>query len=182
MARKTSSRNGATASGRARTTKGGSSSSRRRASTGTRTTRSKSGSSRRGSSTSAPARKRGRSRSYLMPATVILVMILAAWSLYPAARVQYRETREKARLEMELQGLQARNDDLREQVDRLKTPEGVEDVARQTLGMVKEGENAYVVMDTQDESVVDRPAEIADSGIAEDTFWQDLLDMVFGIE
>jgi cell division protein FtsL len=117
-----------------------------------------------------------------VPVTIIVVMVLTAWSLYPAARVQYRETREKARLEAELEGLQARNDDLREQVDRLKTPEGVEDVARSTLGMVKEGENAYVVMDPEDESVMDRPAEIADTGVVEDTFWHDLLDMVFGVE
>lgn len=187
MARKTSTRNGATASGRSRTTKGGSSASRRRASTGSRTARSTGVSSTRGRTSSrtpsrAPARARGRSRSYVVPVVVLLVMVLAAWSLYPVARVQYRESRERSRLEAELEGLQTRNDDLRDQVDRLKTPEGVEDVARQTLGMVKEGENAYVVMNPDDESLADRPAQIADTGAPEDTLWRDLLDMVFGVQ
>ncbi len=107
---------------------------------------------------------------------------MAAWTLYPAARVQYREARERARLEAELEGLQARNEELRTQVASLKTPEGVEQVARQTLGMVKEGENAYVVMDAEEGSRVDQPADILDTGPGDDTFWEDFLDLVFGVQ
>lgn len=72
-----------------------------------------------------------------------------AWAFYPVAKVHYGEQREKARLESELQALRARNADLRQQVDRLKSPEGLEDVARRKLGYVREGEHAYVVTDWQ---------------------------------
>jgi hypothetical protein len=64
-----------------------------------------------------------------------------------AAQIQYQETREQARLEAELASLQERNESLSAQVERLKTPEGVEEVARESLGMVKPGENLYVVID-----------------------------------
>ena len=45
-----------------------------------------------------------------------------------------------------LDALQARNDRLRTEVARLKTPEGVEDYARVQLGMVKQGEVFFQVV------------------------------------
>jgi hypothetical protein len=106
---------------------------------------------------------------------------------YPVMRVQYREAREKARLVAELETIQARNDRLREQVDRLKTPAGVEDYARSQLGLVKKGESVVVVVDE------DKPADntgvnaapVIDS--AETTTspagpWTAFLDLVFGVQ
>jgi cell division protein FtsL len=110
---------------------------------------------------------------------VLIVIAVAAWSLYPVARVQYQEERNRARLEAELEGLRERNADLRAQVDRLKTPEGVEEVARQDLGLVKEGENLYVVMDSETESAT---ALTNPEPVLDDNAWLQVLDAVFGFD
>lgn len=86
-------------------------------------------------------------RWWLLPILVVAVGAIFGFTYYPVAKVQYRETREKSILEAQLKGLQARNQRLQTSVDRLKTPEGVEDYARTQLGMVKAGEHVVVVVD-----------------------------------
>jgi cell division protein FtsB len=112
---------------------------------------------------------------------VIALLAVTIWSFYPVARLQYSEAREKARLERELAGLQDRNAELRAQVDRLKTPEGVEQVARESLGMVKDGEHVYVVTNLLDEPT-GTPAGCASIVEPPPTFSQTVLDSIFGIE
>ena len=70
---------------------------------------------------------------------------MAVWQFYPVLRMQYQEQRRVARLQRQLQTMRARNERLRADVERLKTPEGVEEIARESLGYVRPGENAYVV-------------------------------------
>lgn len=112
-----------------------------------------------------------------------MVVVIAAWSFYPVARLQYSEEREQARLEAELDGLKERNADLREQVDRLKTPEGVEEIARENLGMVKEGENLVVVVDgTETDAAPVTEPDIDTIPEPEPSLWQRVLDAVFGFE
>jgi hypothetical protein len=82
-----------------------------------------------------------------MPLLVIGLAAVFVVTYYPVAKVQYRETRERARLGAELEGVRARNERLTAQVDRLNTPEGVEDYARVQLGLVKAGEHVGVVVD-----------------------------------
>ncbi len=123
----------------------------------------------------------------MMPAALTALVGLFVWSYYPVAAVQYRETRACAQLSAELASLQARNARLSKQVDRLKTPAGVEDYARSQLGMVKKGENVVVVVDGQ------KPATTAayttapriDSGEMTATVdgpWTAFLDLVFGVQ
>ena len=115
----------------------------------------------------------------ILAASVIL-LVVSAWAFYPVARVQYQEERNRARLAAELDGLKERNAELRAQVDRLKTPEGVEQVAREDLGMVREGENLYVIMDPEGEptSTAALPAEQK----TQQDVWLEILDAVFGFE
>lgn len=106
---------------------------------------------------------------------------------YPAAAVQYRETRERARLAAELKSLQARNDRLRRQVDRLKTPAGVEDYARSELGLVKKGENVVVVVDGNEAQEASKAAGLPRIDSDETTSapggaWTAVLDLVFGVQ
>jgi cell division protein FtsB len=112
---------------------------------------------------------------------VIALLAVAIWSFYPVARIQYQESREKMRLEAELSALKERNAELRTQVDRLKTPAGVEEIARESLGMVKDGEHVYVVTNLLEETT---GTAAACTSIAEPppTFSQSLLDSIFGIE
>lgn len=182
MTSRSTSRHGATASTRTRS-KGASGGSRSRAST-----RPRAGTKSRASSPSRPASSRSGQRRtprapWVVPIAIVALIIVAAWSFYPVARVQYREQREKARLESELASLQTRNEKLRDEVDRLKTPEGVEQVARESLGLVKDGESVYVVLDG-DEQEATPTTEPQSAVSSEDTAtgWQRFLDMVFGIE
>jgi len=116
-----------------------------------------------------------------------VVIAVFAWTYYPVARVQYRETREKVRLETELAALQARNARLRKQVERLNTPEGVEDYARSQLGMVKNGEKVAIVVDGDE--AAEASAALAVPTIDGDEAtegpvgpWTAFLDLVFGVQ
>lgn len=112
---------------------------------------------------------------------VILTLVAAAWMVYPVFRLQYEHQRQVDSLESELEGLKSRNDELRDEVDELKTPEGVEEIARDTLGLVKPGEQAYVVTG----GVVGGAAETSATpapGTVEAPLWQRALDALFGFE
>lgn len=173
MASRTTSRQGATASKRGRTTSAASA-SRPRARTA--------------SSARRPARAGGSGvrLGWVAPVAIAALIVVAAWSFYPVARMQYREEREKQRLEQELSSLKERNSKLRAEVDRLKTPEGVEEVARENLGLVKEGENLYVVVDEQSMAATTTAAPDtapkAQAAADEGNGWQQALDLVFGFE
>lgn len=136
----------------------------------------------RGRGVKAPTKSRIRAVPALSaPVIAVLVIAAIAWSFYPVMRVQYQEERNRAALQEELEGLQARNDRLRAQVDRLKTPEGVEELARENLGMVKEGENLYVVTDGEEATAaleVDSEASVQPQTSA----WQKVLDVLFGFD
>lgn len=105
---------------------------------------------------------------------------------YPVAAVQYRETRQKTQLAAELKQLQARNARLRESVDRLKTPAGVEDYARSQLGLVKKGENVVVVVDDKNAKESTKTGGVPridsdETTVAPTGPWTGFLDLVFGI-
>ena len=164
------------------------------ASANTRRT-SERGRSRRGSSArtrkapargdSASSRRRGPSRSrprprWVAPFLVAVVVGAFAWSLYTPLKMHYTESREQYRLESELTELRERNAELREQVERLKTPEGVEEVARTSLGLVKEGENLYVVVEPEQADAPATALHRPDEPRSE-SLWLHVLDLVFGV-
>lgn len=140
-------------------------------------------------SASTPKRKSTTKRPpeprqwWFFPVTIALTVLVFGWAFYPAARVQYRETRERARLASELKSLQSRNDRLRDQVEQLKTPEGVEAYARSQLGLVKKGENAVVVVDgTSSQATTAAPDIDSDSNLGQPVGpWTAFLDLVFGV-
>jgi hypothetical protein len=101
--------------------------------------------------------------------------------------VQYRETRQRAMLQAELDATRARNERLRIEVARLRTPEGVEDYARLQLGLVKRGEHQVVVVDGTEptQTLVAQGAPIIDSQEAVKPPvgpWTAFLDAVFGVQ
>lgn len=110
---------------------------------------------------------------------MIAVVLIAAWSVYPVFKLQYEHRREVRTLEVELASLKERNGELRQEVDQLKTPEGVEEVARETLGLVKPGEQAYVVTGGASEEAT----TTAEGSEEQKTpLWQSMLDALFGLE
>lgn len=120
---------------------------------------------------------RGERRLSVTALLIVASVIFAAWTIYPVLRIQYIEQRNVATLEVELAGLKDRNAALRAEVDELKTPKGVEEIARGTLGLVKPGEQAYVVTGGSTESTGAVPA-----GDASTPAWRAVLDLLFGLK
>ncbi len=118
-----------------------------------------------------------------MVTILICTLLVAAWTLYPVLRLKYQQQREKATLEQELAGLKDRNQTLRAQVDRLKTPEGVEEAARESLGLVKKGEQVYVVTDGETTRAPEPQvgAQTRSITASETSVWTKVLDAIFGL-
>jgi cell division protein FtsL len=135
----------------------------------------------------ARAREATAHRWWLLPVIIIAVVSLFVAVYYPVARVQYRETRERTRLQAELDAIRARNDRLRAEVARLKTPEGVEDYARVQLGLVKKGEHQVVVVDGTEptQTLLAQGGPHIDSQEAVKPpvgQWTAFLDAIFGVQ
>lgn len=136
------------------------------------------GGARRSKPRAAPRRVRGP----LVPIAVVGAVVLLAWSMYPALKVQYETSRRLAGLEQQYKDLSEKNQTLRAQVANLKTPEGIEKAARESLGLVRPGENVYVVMPSSAAS--GQPSDATSStGPASDS--RDVvtafLDAIFGV-
>jgi len=185
MASKRSTQHGASANGRQTSSRGrfagGSAARTRKTPAHARKTPSR-------TRTASPARRgRTAARSQPRPRWVAPLLVVAAtgvavWFLYTPLKIHYAESREQHRLESELVELRERNAELREQVERLKTPEGIEEVARSSLGFVKEGENLYVVVEPEEATATALHA--GDSSVDEppdESLWVRVLDVVFGV-
>jgi cell division protein FtsB len=107
----------------------------------------------------APARSRPKARTAgsnsksrsRIPGNVLIwgvcgALALAAWWIYPVMRMHYVEQRNLSTLQAQYASVKSRNEALRKQVQRLKTPAGIEEAARESLGLVRQGESAYVVI------------------------------------
>jgi cell division protein FtsB len=106
------------------------------------------------------------------------LVLLAAW-MYPVVRMHYQESRKLASLKAEYQSVATRNKTLKAEVEGLKTPAGIERAARESLGLVHQGENAYVVMEPKKattRTAETRRAASDDGGLGK------LLDYLFGVK
>lgn len=122
---------------------------------------------------------------WVLPLSILAVIAVFVWTFYPVARVQYREVRERERLERELAALEQRNERLARDVARLKTPEGVEDYARTQLGLVKQGEHQVVVVDGNETLTATPARPVIDSDEAPTDPvgpWTAFLDAVFQVQ
>jgi hypothetical protein len=109
------------------------------------------------------------------------VFLIGAW-LYPMVKLHYREQRQLSSIQAEYQAVKTRNATLRKQIQRLKTPQGIEQAARDSLGLVNKGENAYIVMEPGAKKPTDATPVTAPplkASVATDPVTM-LLDAVFG--
>lgn len=123
-------------------------------------------------------------RWWLVPVAVAAALLLFVLGFYPVARVQYREVRQQTKLHAELKALESRNKRLSAQVAALRTPQGVENLARTQLNMVRAGESLAVVVDGSTQTTQTGPP-IPDSenlAIARTSGpWTAFLDAFFGV-
>lgn len=108
---------------------------------------------------------------------MIVSVVFALWTVYPVLRIRYVEQRKVEALEAELEALKERNQMLRAEVEQLKTPEGVEALARESLGLVRPGEQAYVVTGGTLGETSAAPLAARRPG---EPLWTRVLDFIFG--
>ena len=97
---------------------------------------------------STAASPRVRHRIQFTPRGAILALVVTALLFYLVVPLRtYITQRDRLeQLERQSQILQAQNADLQVQVKRLNDPAYVEQIARQCLGMVKQGEIPFIVV------------------------------------
>lgn len=97
--------------------------------------------------------RKGRLRTEsLILFCLVLTVVALVWSLYPLkARLEQKEKIDK--LSGELSSLKQENKSLKEDVDKLNKDDYLEYLARKDLGLVKPGEEGYLVISQKQEDV-----------------------------
>jgi cell division protein FtsB len=115
---------------------------------------------------------------------IALSLVLAAVMLYPVAREYYLVMRENFRLNAEYEAVVNRNERIRQEIESLQTPEGIEDRAREEFGWVKDGEEAVNITGIKVfESSTALPAAIEPGTVlAVETWWMQTLDEFFDVK
>ena len=94
----------------------------------------------------------------------------ATWSLYG----KYRETKENTGNALqELSKLQEREMVIREDIERLNSPRGVEEEIREKFGFTKEGEGVIVIVDLLPQKGVEFARQDKSSGLA--SVWESVV-------
>jgi hypothetical protein len=104
--------------------------------------------------------------------------------MYPVGHDLYFAHREQQRVEAEYQAVLDRNETIREQIEMIETPEGIEDRAREQFGWVREGEEAVNItgLSTSESSTVLPDAVTPGSILPYSDWWLETLDAFFGYE
>jgi len=91
------------------------------------------------------AKKRQRI-NYPLLVGVLSLTLAVAWLFYPTYLVRVEQERQLEAVRKQLALLERENDELRERIEEMKSPEYIERYAREKLALVKPGEKAYVVL------------------------------------
>jgi cell division protein FtsL len=114
----------------------------------------------------------------LLPLAVLGVVAVVGWALYPAVQLQYQTSRRVGSLEQQYDTLRSRNNKLRQEVSAMGTAAGVEDLARNNLGLGKPNETVFVVVPSGSSTSGSKPATSAPPARS---MIQSFLDTVFGV-
>lgn len=117
----------------------------------------------------------------VLPVSIVVALVMLGWFMYPILRLQYSEQRKLDRLQTQLTAVQKRNEKLKAEVERLKTPQGIETAAHE-LGLARKGEQVWVTVTgtaTPAGSTTITPA-VARAQVAP-AVWTQVLDTVFGV-
>ncbi len=79
---------------------------------------------------------------------LLIFVILVAWTAIAFGRSYYRNYQAQQRLiqlESEIKAFEIRNEQLESEIERLQSPDYVERVAREELGLVRPGEKLYII-------------------------------------
>lgn len=125
------------------------------------------------------------SRPVCISALVCACLILACAFVYPSAKDAYTAIRNQDQAQAEYEAVLARNDEIQNRINLLKTDEGMEDLARSEYGYVFSNENAVKVIGLGSKSIAadaeNQTAAVASGSVsAPDTWYSPFLDKFFG--
>jgi cell division protein FtsB len=134
-------------------------------------------------STTGRARPRISSAA-VVAAAVLLCLAFTAFMLYPVAREYYVAMRANEQASAEYQAVIERNERIRQQIEDLQTPEGIEDRAREEFGWVREGEEAVNITGLKvSDSSTALPSAVGSGTVDAPRSWlTQTLDEFFGIQ
>lgn len=134
----------------------------------------------------APSKKRSlkrRRKRFIDLGTLIYLALISITIMFlhrPIATMLTTRSR-VPELKKEIVDLQKQNELLEEEVDSLKTDEGVELLAREDLGLVKPGEESLVVV-AEEEGAASGETEVKpDGGAKEDSIWQKIKNFLISL-
>ena len=124
---------------------------------------------------------------FAVTAVSIFCVVVVAGGVYPAAQDYYLQMRANDRLAAEYEALVDRNAELESHVAALQTDEGMEELAHESLGWVREGENSVSVLtdgsaDPGTSALAETQSVAEGSVPAPETWYSPVLDVVFGYE
>lgn len=124
------------------------------------------------------------SPKFIASAAVTLCLVLSCAFLYPSAQQYYQALREHDQLAAEYTAVEQRNSSISSEVDFLKTDAGVQDYARDQLGLVPANTQTATVrgLDLEDEASTFQANIVPGSVKAPDTWYSPFLDAFFGVE
>ena len=127
---------------------------------------------------------KGNSRKLIVIAGIALCLVVSGYLLYPSLREYYLAYRANEQLQQEYSDVEARNDQISQQITYLTSDEGIADRARERFGWVTPGDQVVNItgLDSTDTTAA-LPAEVpAGSGTAPDTWWTKFLDAIFFVQ
>lgn len=128
----------------------------------------------------------GISKKTLIISLIIVGIIFVILFLYIPAKNYYFAARENDKLNAQYEALKQTNQDLKDDIEFLKTPEGIKQRANDSLGLIQQGEQTGVVKGTAENSKADDTAATTSSRLAyknvkaPDTWCSGFLDFFFG--
>lgn len=130
-----------------------------------------------------PTRKplaKSRGSLPVVPIAIVASLVLLAWFLYPVLRLRYQEQRKYDQLEQQLTQVRQRNSRLKQDVQRLQTPAGIEAAARD-LGLAKKGEQVYVTVPVGKKVAATQSPSLVQAADTTPDQLTRVLDFLFGV-
>ena len=111
--------------------------------------------------------------------SIVLICVFC----YQPAKICYTQFRNTEKAEAELELVQARNEQLNQNVEALKTNEGIEDKAKSDYGYVSKGDGVARVSGLNVDNSSNLPDYVDSNKVcASDTTVSNILDAIFGYD
>ncbi len=117
--------------------------------------------------------------SGLLAVAALIGLAVAAVGIFPFRQILAQE-RAVDLASQQLEAIQEENERLEAEIVALQTPQEIERIAREQLGLVHPGEVGYVVVSPPDATVTTLPPEPSLDRPPEQPWWRDLWDFLTG--